>query len=218
MAAGDEVATEQRLKEAAVRLFGARGFASTGIRELARESDISVASLYHYMDSKDDLLLALMMDGMRSLLEPARNALRDISYAPARIVALVDTHIDFHCNRADLARVTDTEIRALSMRARRQVIDLRDEYEGLWLDSIITGVQTGAFLVAEPRLATFALLEMCTGVSHWYSPRGRFTARQISDHYARLALQLLGGTGADLELPASRTSTFSVARARGVAL
>lgn len=187
-----EVSTEERVKAAAIRLFGAKGFAATGIREIAKESGISVASLYHYMATKDDLLLSLMLDGMNSLLGPAAEALAEVSDPAERLCGLVNIHIDFHCTRAALARVTDAEIRALSGEPRQSVITLRDSYEKLWRDTVESGHAEGAFHVCQPRLTTFALLEMCTGVSHWYQPGGMYTVDAIASHYAALSLRMLG--------------------------
>jgi Transcriptional regulator len=197
MTTATEPTTEDRVKSAAVRLFSAKGFAATGIREIAHEAGISVASLYHYMDTKEELLLSLMLDGMNSLLEPATQVLASEGGPSEHLVRLVDIHVSFHCSRAALARVTDAELRSLSPEPRRSVIDLRDAYENLWLSSITDGKSDGTFTVAEPRLATLAVLEMCTGVSHWYSPDGRFSVERIARYYAGLALRLLGHGGAD---------------------
>ena len=93
--------------------------------------------------------------------------------------------------------MTDAELRSLSPEPRRSVIDLRDAYEKLWLSSITDGRSDGIFTIAEPRLATLAVLEMCTGVSHWYSPDGRFSVDRIARYYSGLALRLLGHNEAD---------------------
>lgn len=187
-----EVSTEERVKAAAVQLFGAKGFAATGIREIARESGISVASLYHYMEFKEDLLLSLMLDGMNSLLTPATEALASAGDAAERLCGLVNIHIEFHCNRAALARVTDAEIRTLTGETRQRVITLRDSYEKLWRDTIVAGDAEGLFHVPQPRLTTFALLEMCTGVSHWYSPGGVYSVGAIASYYSALSLRMVG--------------------------
>lgn len=186
-----EPSTEDRVKSAAIRLFGAKGFAATGIREIAREANISVASLYHYMVTKDELLLSFMLDGLESLLGPANEALGKPGDPVSQMSSLIKIHIDFHCNRASLAKVTDAEIRALSGEAQQQVLDLRDEYERLWLDVVSAGVADGSFQVDQPRLAVFALLEMCTGVSHWYSPKGKYSVTEIADYYVTLSLLAL---------------------------
>lgn len=184
-------ATEDRVKAAAVQLFGAKGFAATGIRELAHEAGVSIASLYHYMDTKESLLLDLMLDGMHSLLGPATEALDPPGSPADDLVKLVAIHVRFHCERAALAKVTDAELRSLSPESRKGIIDLRDTYEQLWTTTIIRGKESGAFKVTEPRLATFALLEMCTGVYHWYSPGGRYSVDRIADYYGVLALRML---------------------------
>lgn len=187
-----EPSTEDRVKAAAVRLFGAKGFAATGIREIAHEAGISVASLYHYMSTKEELLLSLMVDAMNSLLSQATAALVPTAEPADHLCSLVDIHIEFHCNRAAMARVTDAEIRALSGEARQSVIDLRDAYEDLWRSTLAAGAADGSFHVPQPRLTTFALLEMCTGVSHWYSPQGRYSVEAIASYYSALSLRILG--------------------------
>lgn len=191
MTTGTAVPTEDRVKAAAVRLFGSKGFAGTGIREIANGAGISIASLYHYMDTKESLLLSLMLDGMQSLLTPAVATLEPEEDPVGDLIKLVKIHITFHCEQAALARVTDAELRSLSPASRRRIIDMRDSYEALWMNTITRGQKSGLFKVAEPRLATLALLEMCTGVSHWYSPGGRCSADEIARIYSALALRLL---------------------------
>ena len=186
-----EVPTEDRVKAAAVRLFGSKGFAGTGIREIANEAGISIASLYHYMDTKESLLLSLMLDGMQNLLTPAIAALESGDDPVTCLVTLVHIHVSFHCEEAALARVTDTELRSLSEPSRTRVIGLRDSYEALWRDVIERGTAARLFKVAEPRLATLALLEMCTGISHWYSPNGRHSVEKIARSYSAYVLRIL---------------------------
>jgi hypothetical protein len=37
-----------------------------------------------------------------------------------------------------------------------------------------------------------ALLEMCSGVARWYSPKGPLPVDQLAAHYAELAMRALG--------------------------
>jgi hypothetical protein len=46
--------------------------------------------------------------------------------------------------------------------------------------------------VDQPRLARLALIEMCNGVAQWFSPKGRLSLPQVCDHFADMALALLG--------------------------
>ena len=51
--------TGERVRQAALELFAERGFHGTGIRQLAERAGVSSASLYHYLGTKEDLLVAL---------------------------------------------------------------------------------------------------------------------------------------------------------------
>lgn len=192
MAANARNSTSERLRDAAIRLFDRKGFAATGIRELASEADVSISALYHHMDTKNSLLHDLMLEGMTTLLTPARALLESPGSPVVDLLGLVKIHVAFHCERSALAKVTDVELRSLSAEDRQSIIKLRDEYQKLWFDTIVRGCAEHVFAIKEPRLATFALLEMCTGTYHWYSPDGHYSVEQIAHYYGALALNMLG--------------------------
>ena len=68
------------------------------------------------------------------------------------------------------------------------MLALRDEYQEIWRDTIAAGVATGDFTVPDTNLAAMAMLQMCTGVAHWYSPDGRMTLDQLSAAFVAMAL------------------------------
>ncbi|WP_028479046.1 TetR/AcrR family transcriptional regulator [Nocardia sp. CNY236] len=64
--------TKAAIRDAAVRLFGAKGFEQTSLREVADAVGITKASLYYHYASKLDLLMAIIdpiIDHMRSVVE-----------------------------------------------------------------------------------------------------------------------------------------------------
>ncbi|MFE7798333.1 TetR/AcrR family transcriptional regulator [Nocardia sp. NPDC057440] len=64
--------TKIAIRDAAVRLFGAKGFEQTSLREVADAVGITKASLYYHYASKLDLLLAIIdpiIDHMRAVVE-----------------------------------------------------------------------------------------------------------------------------------------------------
>src|ERR1700744_1169893 len=68
----DGINTEQRGRRAATELFAARGFAATGIRDIAHATGGTTAALYGYMQSKNDLLVSVMMHNLERLNLGAR--------------------------------------------------------------------------------------------------------------------------------------------------
>ncbi|MEV6321934.1 TetR/AcrR family transcriptional regulator [Nocardia sp. NPDC051787] len=64
--------TKAAIRDAAVKLFGAKGFEQTSLREVADAVGITKASLYYHYASKLDLLLAIIdpiVDHMRSVVD-----------------------------------------------------------------------------------------------------------------------------------------------------
>ncbi|MEU3274757.1 TetR/AcrR family transcriptional regulator [Saccharomonospora sp. NPDC006951] len=186
------VTTRERVKRAAVKLFAAKGFHGTGIRDLAQEAKLSSASLYHYMGTKEELLAEIMCDSLGALLESAKQAVAGVTDPGQRLSRLVALHVTTHARQPKETRVVDHEIGVLSPKARRAVVGLRDEYERLWSDAIADGVSEGVFDTAEPAITRIALLEMCNGVARWYSPKGTLSLDALAGHYVRLAMRALG--------------------------
>lgn len=52
--------TRQRLVEAATRLFWEKGYGSTSVADLLRESEANSGSFYHFFPTKQDLLVAVL--------------------------------------------------------------------------------------------------------------------------------------------------------------
>jgi AcrR family transcriptional regulator len=60
--AGTAPDAKQRIYDTAVRLFARNGFAATGVRELAREADVNLATVNYFFGSKKGLLKEILAD------------------------------------------------------------------------------------------------------------------------------------------------------------
>ena len=181
----------ERIRAAALGLFAERGFHGTGIRDLAERAGLSSATLYHYMGTKEDLLVRIMRESLERLLAAGRQVALDDPPAE-RVAGLVHIHVLTHATWRLETRVVDGEMRALSAPRHREIVALRDDYEALWQQAIEAGHRSGVFAVHAPQVARLALLEMCSGVAHWYQPQGPISLEDLALRYAEMALGLLG--------------------------
>jgi AcrR family transcriptional regulator len=179
----------ERIQAAALALFAERGFHGTGIRDLAERAGLSSATLYHYMGTKEDLLVRIMRQSLERLLAAGRQL---DGPPPARVVGLVHIHVLTHATWQLETQVVDGEMRALSPPRHREIVDLRDAYETLWQQAIDDGCADGVFGVVNSRVARLALLEMCSGVARWYQPQGSIPLEELALRYGEMALGLLG--------------------------
>jgi AcrR family transcriptional regulator len=155
------LSTKRRIEQAALQLFAAKGFEATGIRDIADRAGLSTAALYHYMGSKDELLIDFMLVSMTQLTRVAREALGAADGPAAELATLVRAHVGFHTLDPQRSLVADDELRALSEDFFARVMNLRDGYERLWAGTLERGQRSGVFRFSDGRITRLALLEMC---------------------------------------------------------
>jgi AcrR family transcriptional regulator len=191
MAGRHDGSAAKRIRAASTRLFAERGFQATGIRDIAAAAGVTTAALYHYVAAKEQLLVTIMTEVMEPLTNEARRIMDAGGPSEQRLAALVDLHVRFHASNQLATLVADTEIRSLGAVHRADMIARRDAYEDIWRQVITEGIAAGTFRIEDAWLATIALLQMCTGIAHWYRPTGALSLDQLVHRYVNLALQLL---------------------------
>lgn len=185
--------TERRLIQTATLLFSERGFHGTSIRDIADAAEVAVSAMYYYAKSKDEVLLAIMRRGLDRLEQGSRQALETVEGSSERLATLIGAHVALHARNPRTAMVIDHEYGAVPAKARKEILGRRDAYEAIWEAELRAGVRTGEFADRGP-LARLALLEMCTGVAHWYKPQGQLKIPQVCDRFADMGLALVSAT------------------------
>lgn len=100
-------ATRAKLIEVAHRLFAAKGFSETNIREIAFEAGVSERTFYRYFETKDELLFPNLRGVISGLLENLRSVPDDVP---------VGTAIEIAVRGADLALLPKTDgLRAIAI-------------------------------------------------------------------------------------------------------
>jgi AcrR family transcriptional regulator len=106
--------TRERILRAARELFAEKGFAGNGIRDIAREADVSVSMVSYHFNGKLGVLRAIMslfFDEYTAIVESAVQQEPDLE---AKIVRLVSETTGFLKDRQDVFRVVVTEVPHLS--------------------------------------------------------------------------------------------------------
>jgi AcrR family transcriptional regulator len=182
------VSSYSRVRASALELFAARGFQATGIRDLAAASGLSLATLYYYMNNKEELLFGLMSESLERLQDDAETVLKEVHTPIEGLAALTIMHVLAHGLRQTQTVVVDTELRSLNEEHRAKIVELRDGYEQLWRQQLSDGAAQGMLSVPDLRITRLALLEMCTGVAYWYAPHGELELDDVAAVHADLVL------------------------------
>ena len=84
-----------RLLTAAARVFAQKGYHPTSMRELSRETGMSLAGIYHYVSGKDELLYLIQRRCFAQVLSGAASAGGDGPPAGERLKRVIGHHNTF---------------------------------------------------------------------------------------------------------------------------
>ncbi|MGB8812994.1 MAG: TetR/AcrR family transcriptional regulator [Paracoccaceae bacterium] len=183
--------TGPRIRAAAQSLFARHGYAAVSMRQIAAEVGVQAGALYLYTPDKQTLLFDLMQDHMQALLA-ALQSLPPAATPAEHLAQFARFHIGFHLDRPDAVFIAYMELRNLTPDNFVKIETLRHAYEAALETILLTGQAAGQFSLADPKLATLALIAMLTGVTNWYRPTGRLSRTEVASLYADMALKAVG--------------------------
>ena len=158
------------LRQAAA-VFCARGYHQASIRDIARATGVSLAGLYYYFSSKEDLLYLIQRHAFETILAAARRGIRGIGNPEERLRELVKLHLRFFLEHPNEMKVLTHEEEWLGRSRGREVRAIKKAYYKLWLEQVealkldrnLNGLST--------RLAVLSLFGMMNWIYTWYNPR-----------------------------------------------
>jgi len=87
--------TRTRILEAALRVFGERGFENATMREIAKAAEVAVGAAYYYFESKDAIVMAFYERSQEEMRPQIETLLDKSGTLEARLRAIISTK--FHC-------------------------------------------------------------------------------------------------------------------------
>ena len=185
-------ATRARLVEAAVTAFAEKGFHGTTTRDIAAAAGMSPAALYVHHRSKEELLYLISRNGHERTLALIRAGVASSDDPAQQLRTVVHDFAVQHARGHTVGRIVNYELTALSPEHLREMREIRHQIDQEIRQVIEAGVAAGAFDTPDPRMATVALLSLGIDIARWYTDEGNWTPEVIADHYADLALRIVG--------------------------
>jgi len=149
-------ARREELTRIAARLFAEKGYQGTSLADLAEQLGVQKPSLYHHIDSKEDLLWEVAREGADAF-HAALDSVPADAPATERIRFALRAHLGVVAAQLDVATVFVREWRFLSAERRDEFTAERRRYEERIRDLFREGVE-GSELRTDLDIATAALL------------------------------------------------------------
>lgn len=186
--------SESRLDEilrAAAHVIARDGYEKASMRAIAKESGASLAGLYHYFKSKEDLLFLIQFRTFSALLTEIKSRLHGVDDPMEQLRLLVRTHVSHLAETMAALKVCSHELDSLTGQAYEQVRNIRREYYEL-VYSIVGKIvrEYAPDSNLDVRVATMCLFGMLNWIYRWYDA-GR--DRSPSTLANQIFNQFLGG-------------------------
>jgi AcrR family transcriptional regulator len=159
--------TRQRLLQATRDCLGRRGLANTTSRQIARTAEANLAAITYYFGSKDELVTAALVEGLREWLGPTIEVLAGGGDAAQRTLAAIQAlTATFGAHRADALVYLEALVQATRTESlQRGLLRLWDELGGL-LAAQMTEMQAAQTLPSwvEPQAMASLFIAVANGL------------------------------------------------------
>jgi AcrR family transcriptional regulator len=185
---GVEGGSRRLILDTAARLLRSGGYHQTTLREIAEAVGIRKASLYYHFASKEEIVEAVVNDGVRFVHEAVVAALAATEGAAprARLEAAIGAHLTALHGNSDYTSASIKVFTFGETPAPDSVRSVRRAYEDVWRE-LVAELQEAGALPREraPDVLRYLLLGAMNGSIDWFRPE-RFDTKSLAREFVAL--------------------------------
>ncbi|HVO35444.1 MAG TPA: TetR/AcrR family transcriptional regulator [Gemmatimonadales bacterium] len=178
----------ENLLAVAARVFAARGYDRTTMRDLSRASQMSLAGMYYYVRGKEDLLFEIQRACFERVREGAERATALAAGPEERLQAFIRHHVQFFTTHMDEMKVLSHEAESLTGERLEEVRRLKRAYVDLCEDLLARLEEQSGVERVNRHVAAYALFGMMNWIYTWYDPQGSVGVEELAESMCRLFL------------------------------
>ena len=179
----------EALLRVSAKLFREKGFDGTTIRDISGAADMHSGSPFYHFKTKQDILVAVMEQGLAEGLHRLEQAMAQPLPAEQRFIRMIRTQIGTILEDGnDFIPVLLYDWRSLSEPNRRRIVELKDRYDALW-QQVIDELKRAGHMPGDAQLARLLILGAVNWTGTWYRAGGRLSLDEVAEGAARLFLR-----------------------------
>jgi AcrR family transcriptional regulator len=172
----------------ATEVFCRKGYEGASMRDLSRESGMSLAGLYYYFESKERLLYLIQKHTFTTIVQRLKARLHGVTDAEERIRLFVLNHLEYFLANQAAMKVLSHEAEALKNGFASEVSAIKREYYRICV-GLLDQLKTDRGLQFSTRIAVLSLFGMMNWIYTWHNPRvdadAASIAREMGDVFLR---------------------------------
>ena len=198
----------EHILRTSARIFAEKSYHSTSMRDISRATGVSLAGLYHYCKSKEELLFLIQDHCFGRVSESLEQRIKDIDDPFEKLRIFIDNHLSFFAANMAEMKVLSHEAESLEGDLHKHVATRKEKYAKL-ARKILREIQSqdSKGSGVDLTIATYALFGMMNWIYNWYDPSGKLSVNQLVDNITRLFLSgFLSNASESFAMTSSRAS------------
>ena len=186
-----ETRYDRRLAEIlghATEVFCRKGYEGASMRDLSRESGMSLAGLYYYFESKERLLYLIQKHTFTTIVHRLKARLEGVTDPEGRIRIFILNHLEYFLANQAAMKVLSHEAEALKNGFASEVAAIKREYYRICV-ALLDDLKGDLGLQFSTRIAVLSLFGMMNWIYTWHNPRvdadAASMAREMGDMFLR---------------------------------
>ena len=180
----------EKIFSAVLKISNKKGFQTMSMRDLSKESGMSMGALYAYFSSKEELLSMLQRQGRTLALEIIEKNINCKKNVLEQLRAAIRTHLYISESMQPWFYFSYMEAKNLNKVEREKAVNIELYAEKVITEILMQGENEGIFRARNHQLsASIIILPM---MRDWYLNRWKYGKRNVSvDQYANIVLEFI---------------------------
>jgi len=178
----------QLILEEAAKLFKAKGFGGTSMRDLGAQVGMEAASMYNHINSKDEILEIICFHVSDTYVSQLAQIEQMATSYVEKIKALIHLHISLMIEDGAAVSVANNDWKYLTNGKLEAFKEARKSYEKGFAALIDQGIAAGELQPVNTSVALFTILSAVRWVELWYRPGRGITAEELEENIMTLLL------------------------------
>lgn len=178
--------------DTATELFAVKGYEATSLQDIADAVGVSRPALYHYLSSKEDLLVMLVEGVSQSLAEVLGELRERPDLTPSEKISMVTEQlVRQRVQHPGRFRILDRSETVLPEPARTDHAEAKRRVLREVVTIIEEGVRAGQFAPTDSRTTALSVIGMCNWVAWWVRPEDAVRMESIASTIDTLVTRML---------------------------
>lgn len=173
---------------AACGLFAQQGYMRASIADLADACKLSRGALYHYFDSKEAILFAILDAHVRRMISDVEGAMAQQSTNLDRFRAAIRAIVELNAGSSNEQRLILNDLAFLGEPEQKALKALQRQLVDTVSDLLIRLDTEGKIVKRSKKVYTMMLFGMLNFSHTWYDPKGDIEPKEFADMVVDLFL------------------------------